>query len=67
MHKRTKGLLDLCRVSNLPTGISNCVGSWLLVAGSFGDLNLLVLVSGAVFLYSGGLIMNDVFDLAFDD
>ena len=67
MHKRTKGLLDLCRVSNLPTVISNCVGSWLLVAGSFGDLNLLVLVSGAVFLYSGGMIMNDVFDLAFDD
>ena len=37
------------------------------MAGSFGDLNLLVLVSGAVFLYSGGMIMNDVFDLAFDD
>lgn len=67
MHKRTKGLLDLCRVSNLPTVISNCVGSWLIAAGAFGDLNLLVLVLGAVLFYSGGMIMNDVFDITFDN
>ena len=67
MHKKVKGILDLCRVSNLPTVISNCLASWLVAGGSFDELDLAALVSGAVLLYSGGMIMNDLFDLSFDD
>jgi hypothetical protein len=66
MHKKIKGILDLCRVSNLPTVISNCLASWLVAGGSFDELNLAALVSGAVLLYSGVMIMNDLFDLSFD-
>lgn len=66
MHKKIKGLLDLCRVSNLPTVLSNCIGSWFLAGGAVGELNLLLLVSGSALLYSGGMIMNDVLDVAYD-
>jgi 4-hydroxybenzoate polyprenyltransferase len=66
MHKKIKGLLDLCRVSNLPTVLSNCIGSWLLAGGAVGELNLLLLVLGSALLYSGGMIMNDVLDVAYD-
>lgn len=66
MNKKFKGILDLCRISNLPTVISNCVASWLVAGGSFDEFYLVAIVSGAVLLYSGGMIMNDLFDLAFD-
>ncbi len=63
MNKKFKGILDLCRISNLPTVISNCVASWLVAGGSFDEFYLVAIVSGAVLLYSGGMIMNDLFDL----
>ena len=67
MHKITKGVLDLCRISNLPTVLSNCVGAWLIAGAALGDFNLLVLVFGSALFYSGGMVMNDVFDVSFDD
>ena len=66
MDNKTKGIFDLCRISNLPTVLSNCVGSWLIAGAALGDFNLLVLVLGAALFYSGGMVMNDVFDVAFD-
>ena len=67
MDNKTKGILDLCRISNLPTVLSNCVGSWLIAGAALGDFNLSVLVLGAALFYSGGMVMNDVFDVAFDN
>lgn len=67
MDNKTKGILDLCRISNLPTVLSNCVGSWLIAGAALGEFNLLVLVLGAALFYSGGMVMNDVFDVAFDN
>ena len=65
MHKRTKGLLDLCRVSNLPTVISNCVAGSLVAEGILG-LDLIFVLIGASLVYSGGMVMNDAVDFRYD-
>jgi len=58
-------LLILGRVSNLPTVWSNCLAGWLL--GGESNLSRLVLVAtGATFLYSGGMYLNDAVDAQFD-
>jgi 4-hydroxybenzoate polyprenyltransferase len=58
-------LLVLGRISNLPTVWSNCLAAWLLAGGSpssrFG-----ILCSGASLLYTGGMFLNDAFDVEFD-
>jgi hypothetical protein len=58
-------LLVLGRVSNLPTVWSNCVaGWWLAGGGNFWELSLLLF--GASALYTGGMFLNDAFDVNFD-
>ena len=58
-------LLVLGRVSNLPTVWSNCLaGWWLGGAGNFGKLPFLFL--GMSLLYTGGMYLNDAFDVEFD-
>ena len=58
-------LLVLGRVSNLPTVWSNCVaGWWLAGGGNFWKLPLLLL--GVSALYTGGMFLNDAFDVDFD-
>jgi hypothetical protein len=58
-------LLILGRVSNLPTGWSNCLaGWWLSGGGNFWKLPLLLL--GISALYTGGMFLNDAFDADFD-
>jgi hypothetical protein len=58
-------LLDLGRVSNLPTVWSNCLaGWWLAGGGNFWKLPLLLL--GVSALYTGGMFLNDAFDVDFD-
>ena len=58
-------LLVLGRVSNLPTVWSNCLaGWWLGGAGNFDKLPYLL--AGATSLYTGGMFLNDAFDVEFD-
>jgi 4-hydroxybenzoate polyprenyltransferase len=57
--------LVLGRASNLPTVWSNCVAAWWLGGG--GPLSgLLLLCLGATCLYTGGMFLNDAFDVDFD-
>ncbi len=58
-------LLVLGRASNLPTVWSNCLAGWLL--GDGGPFSGLVLLwIGATCLYTGGMFLNDAFDVEFD-
>jgi 4-hydroxybenzoate polyprenyltransferase len=62
-HLRT--LLVLGRVSNLPSVWSNCLaGWWLAGGGDFWKLPFLLL--GVSVLYTGGMFLNDAFDVDFD-
>jgi len=58
-------LLDLGRVSNLPTVWSNCLAGWLL-GGAGSGWRFMALCLGATCLYLGGMFLNDAFDLEFD-
>ena len=58
-------LLVLGRASNLPTVWSNCLAGWLL--GDGGPLSgLFLLWLAATCLYTGGIFLNDAFDVEFD-
>src|SRR5436190_22956799 len=63
--ERVRGLLVLGRVSNLPTVWSNCLAAWLL-AGSGRPERFALLCTGATLLYTGGMFLNDAFDVEFD-
>jgi hypothetical protein len=65
MNQRFRTLLILGRVSNLPTVWSNCLaGWWLSGGGNYWKLPLLLLGTSA--LYTGGMFLNDAFDVDFD-
>jgi 4-hydroxybenzoate polyprenyltransferase len=65
MPPRLRTLLILGRVSNLPTVWSNCLaGWWLGGSGNFTKLPLLLV--GVSALYTGGMFLNDAFDVDFD-
>ena len=65
MHQKFRTLLVLGRVSNLPTVLSNCLaGWWLSGGGNFWKLPFLLLGTSA--LYTGGMFLNDAFDVDFD-
>src|SRR5204863_5694772 len=65
LAKSLRVLLVLGRVSNLPTVWSNCLAAWLL--GGSGPLPALALLcGGAILLYTGGMFLNDAFDIEFD-
>ena len=65
MNQKVRTLLVLARVSNLPTVWSNCLAGWWLSGGSnYWKLPLLLLGAGA--LYTGGMFLNDAFDVDFD-
>src|SRR5213083_701894 len=58
-------LLVLGRVSNLPTVWSNCLAGWWLGGGGNVE-KLAYLLAGATSLYTGGMFLNDAFDVEFD-
>jgi len=65
MNQKFRTLLVLGRVSNLPTVWSNCLaGWWLSGGGNYCKLPLLLLGTSA--LYTGGMFLNDAFDVDFD-
>jgi 4-hydroxybenzoate polyprenyltransferase len=65
MNQKLRTLFVLARVSNLPTVWSNCLaGWWLCGGGDYWRLPLVLLGVGA--LYTGGMFLNDAFDVDFD-
>ena len=65
MNQTLRTHLILGRASNLPTVWSNCLaGWWLSGGGNFWKVPLLLL--GASALYTGGMFLNDAFDVDFD-
>lgn len=58
-------LLELARISNLPTVWGNVLAAWLLSGGPPSVLLVVVLV-GASLVYAGGCTLNDAFDAAWD-
>lgn len=65
MNQKFRTHLILARASNLPTVWSNCLaGWWLSGGGNFWKLPLLLLGTSA--LYTGGMFLNDAFDVDFD-
>ena len=65
MKNKFLAVLELCRVSNLPTVISNCVAGSLVAEGILG-LDLIFVLIGASLVYSGGMVMNDAVDFRYD-
>lgn len=66
---RLRTLLDLCRISNVPTVWSNVVAG-AYIASPLGALPeplrvVVVAVAGSLF-YSGGMLLNDAFDAEID-
>ena len=69
--KLARALLELGRVSNLPTVWSNCLCGWLIGIGYVGigtmDWAMFAwLCTGATAMYLGGMYLNDACDVAFD-
>lgn len=72
MGPRLKAYLQLCRPANLPTAAADIIAG-ISISGLFMGLSafdvpfsvfLLIMVS--VFLYAGGVVLNDVFDIEID-
>jgi 4-hydroxybenzoate polyprenyltransferase len=59
-------LLDLGRISNLPTVWTNLTAAWLLGGGSLKDLHLAGIAAGASLLYLAGMTLNDAAGAEFD-
>ncbi len=74
VHQKFRTLLVLGRVSNLPTVWSNCLAGWWLSCFSNGQFvsdrayfwKLPLLLLGTSALYTGGMFLNDAFDVDFD-
>lgn len=58
--------LHLARISNLPTVWTNVTAAWLLAGGKIENLTLIWLILAGSLLYTGGMILNDAADVAFD-
>jgi 4-hydroxybenzoate polyprenyltransferase len=76
MSPRLKAYLQLCRPANLPTAAADvlagtAISGLFAVDGAFqladiAVLPFLLLVMASVFLYAGGVVLNDVFDIEID-
>jgi UbiA prenyltransferase family len=74
VHPKFRTLLILGRVSNLPTVWSNCLAGWWLSCFADGEFvpdriyywKLPLLLLGTSALYTGGMFLNDAFDVDFD-
>ena len=62
-----RALLELCRISNLPTVWTNVIAAWVLSNGGWRwDPRLGWLLLGASLVYSAGMILNDAADANWD-
>ena len=66
MDSKLKALLDLGRISNLPTVWTNVLAMWLLAGGGDHMLRLFPLILGASLIYMAGTTLNDAVDVKFD-
>ena len=77
MGPRLKAYLQLCRPANLPTAAADILAG-ISISGLFAGVGafkipvvdlfpFLMLILASVFLYAGGVVLNDVFDLAIDE
>lgn len=60
-----RAILELGRISNLPTVWTNVIAAWVLTCGGV-SWETLVFAVGASLLYLGGTTLNDAFDVDFD-
>ncbi|MDT0608504.1 UbiA-like protein EboC [Croceitalea rosinachiae] len=71
MNPKIRGYLQLCRPANLPTAAADVLAG-LAIAGFFvNQISLFnssgwLLVFASIFLYAGGVVLNDVFDVEID-
>ncbi len=71
MGQKTKAFLQLCRPANLPTSAADILAG-LALAGFFDHFTIELgplgglLVLSSIFLYAGGVVLNDVFDIELD-
>src|SRR5262245_7431898 len=63
---KLRTLLDLARVSNLPTVWSNVLAGAVLGLASVEPLPVVVAGFAGSLLYSGGMFLNDAFDAEID-
>jgi 4-hydroxybenzoate polyprenyltransferase len=63
---KLRTLLDLARVSNLPTVWSNVLAGAVLASSDVDTLPLVVAALAGSLLYSGGMFLNDAFDAEID-
>lgn len=63
-----RALLELSRVSNLPTVWTNVLAAWIIASGHGWRWTPALgwLLLGASLIYSAGMILNDAFDAAWD-
>lgn len=64
--RAARAVLELGRVSNLPTVWMNCAAAWVLTGGRIDQLALLYLCVAGSLVYLAGTILNDAFDTKFD-
>ena len=65
MKAKFRALLDLGRVSNLPSVVTNVLAAWVLTGAGFG-YDVVVVAIGAILLYLAGTTLNDAVDAKFD-
>lgn len=61
-----RALLELSRISNLPTVWTNVLAAYFLAHGVSWSPSLGWLLLGASFVYSGGMVLNDAADAKWD-
>ena len=62
-----RAILELCRISNLPTVWTNVIAAWVIGAGRFEwKPELIWLLLGASLVYCAGMILNDTCDVVWD-
>lgn len=68
---KIRAFLELCRPANVITALSDVIAGMSIIGFAFGFKNnqilpTILLGGSSMFLYAGGVVMNDVFDLALD-
>ena len=66
MKQYLRGWLDLLRISNAPTCISNVLVGWVIGGGTTDFIPLTIVCGIVIAIYLAGMILNDVLDVEWD-
>ncbi|MDG2095475.1 MAG: UbiA family prenyltransferase [Phycisphaerales bacterium] len=66
MTSRIRAWLDILRISNAPTCVSNVLVGWMIGGGTDTLWPLIFITLVVIAIYLGGMILNDVFDAGWD-